>query len=134
MKAPHIWSIVLLALAAVGWSTTRTIDNRPPEPGLSPSFEHTCVITNDVKRLVDFYEPILAMKAKWSGKDYAEFATSAGLLAIFSAKAQERYIPGSAEAAKNKSLILEFKVANVDKEYGRLQNLVNVWVKPPTTQ
>ena len=99
-----------------------------------PMLEHTCVITNDVRRLVDFYEPILAQKAKWSGKDYAEFPTGAGMLALFSAEAQEKYIPGSAEAAKNKSMILEFRVANVDQEYGRLQNLVKIWVKPPTTQ
>lgn len=134
MPSRRVWSIVVLALAAVGWSAGRRIDNSPIEPGHIPSLEHTCVITNDVKRLVDFYEPILAMKAKWSGKDYAEFPTSVGLLAIFSAEAQEIYIPGSAEAAKNKSLILEFKIANVDLEYKRLQNLVKVWVKPPTTQ
>jgi catechol 2,3-dioxygenase-like lactoylglutathione lyase family enzyme len=95
---------------------------------------HTCLITSDVKRLVDFYEPILNLKAKWSGKDYAEFATGIGVLAIFSAEAQENYIPGSAEAAKNRSLILEFGVVDVDLEYRRLASLVKVWVKPPTTQ
>jgi catechol 2,3-dioxygenase-like lactoylglutathione lyase family enzyme len=127
--------VVVLALVAVGWSVSlQRIDSRPSEPGHIPSLEHTCLITNDVKRLVDFYEPILTMKAKWSGKDYAEFPTSAGLLAIFSAEAQEDYIPGSTEAAQNKSVILEFKVADVNQEYGRLQNLVKVWVKPPTTQ
>jgi catechol 2,3-dioxygenase-like lactoylglutathione lyase family enzyme len=92
------------------------------------------LVTNDVKRLVDFYEPVLVLKARWSGQDYAEFPTGVGLLAIFSAEAQEKYIPGSAEAAKNKSMILEFRVANVDQEYGRLQSLVKTWVKPPTTQ
>ncbi len=52
-----------------------------------------------------------------SGPDYAEFPTSAGVLAIFSAEAQEKYIPGSTETAQNKSVILEFRVANVDGEY-----------------
>jgi catechol 2,3-dioxygenase-like lactoylglutathione lyase family enzyme len=83
---------------------------------------------------VDFYEPVLALKAKWSGKDYAEFPRGVGLLAVFSAEAQEKYIPGAAEAAKNKSVILEFRVADVDQEYGRLQSLVQTWVKPPSTQ
>ncbi|MGB6689924.1 MAG: VOC family protein [Terracidiphilus sp.] len=100
----------------------------------APVFESTCLIASDVKRLVDFYEPILQQKAKWSGNDYAEFATGAGTLAIFSAAAQEKYIPGSAEAAKNRSVIVEFKVADADAEYRRLQGLVKNWVKPPTTQ
>ena len=74
------------------------------QPATSPSLKRsmrpalisTCVITKDVKGLVAFYEPVLKLKAKWSGEDYAEFATGAGVLAIFSANAQEKYIPGSA--------------------------------------
>jgi len=87
-----------------------------------------------VKRLVGFYEPVLELKAKWSGEDYAEFATRVGVLAIFSASAQEKYIPGSAEAAKNRTIVLEFEVTDVDAEYSRLKDLVKTWVKPPTTQ
>jgi catechol 2,3-dioxygenase-like lactoylglutathione lyase family enzyme len=92
------------------------------------------LITKDVKQLVAFYEPVLGIKAKWSGEDYAEFPTGAEVLAIFSAKAQENYIPGAAEAAKNRSAILEFRVADVDHEYQRLQVWVKAWVKPPSTQ
>jgi len=40
----------------------------------------------------------------------------------------------TAEAAKNKSVVLQFRVADVDQEYRRLQGLVKTWVKPPTTQ
>jgi uncharacterized glyoxalase superfamily protein PhnB len=83
---------------------------------------------------VDFYEPVLRETAKWSGDDYAEFPTGVGVLSIFSAAAQQRYIPGSAEAAKNRSVLLEFEVRDADQEYGRLQSLVKTWVKPPTTQ
>jgi uncharacterized glyoxalase superfamily protein PhnB len=43
-------------------------------------------------------------------------------------------VTGSAEPSKNRSIILEFKVGNVDQEYQRLQNLVKTWVKPPSTQ
>ena len=99
-----------------------------------PVLQSTCLISANVRRLVEFYEPILNRKAKWSGEDYAEFPTRAGVLAIFSAAAQEKYIPGSAEPATNRSVILQFKVADVDAEYRRLQPLVKSWVKPPTTQ
>jgi catechol 2,3-dioxygenase-like lactoylglutathione lyase family enzyme len=94
----------------------------------------TCLITSNVKRLVDFYEPVLKLKARWSGKDYVEFSTGAGVLAIFSAEAQENYIPGANEPANNKSMVLEFRVDDVDREYRRLKGLVKTWVKPPTTQ
>ena len=104
------------------------------ERSIRPVLVNTCVVTENVKRLVGFYEPILGEKANWSGDNYAEFATGMGVLAIFSSSAQEEYIPGSAEAAKNQSVILEFKVADVDAEYRRLRGMVKTWVKPPTTQ
>lgn len=56
------------------------------------------------------------------------------MLAIFSLSAQEKYIPGSAEGAKNRSVVLEFRVADVDAEYLRLKGLVKNWVRAPTTQ
>lgn len=127
-------AIMLAVVAAGSPARPQRIDRDPPDPGRLPTLEHTCLITDNVKRLVSFYEPILALKAKWSGDDYAEFRTGVGVLAIFAAESQERYIPGSAQAAKNSSMILEFRVADVDREYGRLKSLVEVWVKPPTTQ
>ena len=108
--------------------------NVPAPPQAGPVLINTCLITGDVDRLVAFYEPVLQLKAERSGPDYAEFHTGAGVLALFSAQAQEKYIPGSAIAAANRSMVLEFRVANVDREYRRLQPLVKVWVKPPTTQ
>ncbi len=56
------------------------------------------------------------------------------MLAIFSAEAQEKYIPGSAKSGENHSAILEFKVNDVDQEYTRLHEFVQVWVKGPTNQ
>jgi uncharacterized glyoxalase superfamily protein PhnB len=99
-----------------------------------PQLVNTCVVTNNVNRLVEFYEPILRLKAKRPGQDYAEFSTEGAVLAIFSADAQEKYIAGSAEAATNKSVILEFRVTDIDQEYRKLRPLVNTWVKPPTMQ
>jgi catechol 2,3-dioxygenase-like lactoylglutathione lyase family enzyme len=100
----------------------------------NPDLINTCLITSDLDRLVAFYEPILGVRAERSGADYAEFHTGTGVLAVFSEKAQQHYIPGSAVGASNRSLVLEFRVSDVDAEYGRLQKLVTTWVKPPTTQ
>jgi uncharacterized glyoxalase superfamily protein PhnB len=125
-----------LVVVVAGWSANPQVINKHSlaDPSNIPKLMHTCLITDNVDHLVQFYEPILALKAQRSGDDYAEFHAGAGVLAIFSLASQEKYIPGSAEAAKNKSAILEFQVADVDKEYARLQSLVKTWVKPPTTQ
>jgi uncharacterized glyoxalase superfamily protein PhnB len=136
MTTLGMWSLaVVLAGFATGWTGHLVpVDNKTPSPGSSPRLVNTCLITNDVKRLVECYEPILALEAKKTGEDYAEFPTGVGVLAIFSADAQERYIAGSAEAAKNKSVVLQFRVDDVDQQYRRLQGLVKTWVKPPTNQ
>jgi catechol 2,3-dioxygenase-like lactoylglutathione lyase family enzyme len=125
--------VIMLAVAGAGRLAVPQETGRHSADAL-PSLANVCLITNNPKRLVDFYEPILQAKAKWSGKDYAEFRTTIGVLAVFAAEAQEKYIPGSARAAQDRSVILEFSVADVDLEYKRLQSLVRVWVKPPTTQ
>jgi catechol 2,3-dioxygenase-like lactoylglutathione lyase family enzyme len=99
-----------------------------------PTLINTCLITNDVNRLATFYAQVLKTKPQRVGDDYIEFQTTAGVLAIFSAKAQEKYIPGSARPGENHSLILEFRVNDVDDEYARLHEFVKTWVKGPTNQ
>jgi catechol 2,3-dioxygenase-like lactoylglutathione lyase family enzyme len=128
------FAAILCAMAFGPFLYAQAPDEHLRASGQAPALMHTCLITSEVKRLVEFYEPVLNLKAKWSGPDYAEFATGVGVLAIFSSDAQEKYIPGSAEAAKNRSVILEFKVMDPDSEYLRLKNFVKVWVKPPATQ
>jgi catechol 2,3-dioxygenase-like lactoylglutathione lyase family enzyme len=118
-----------VAFAAAGQLTEPRADDR-----IKPVLVNTCLITTNVNGLAAFYESVLQIEAKRSGKDYVEFPTSGGVLAIFSAEGQEKYIPGSAEPGHNKSVIVEFRVADVDREYRRLQGLVSAWVKPPTTQ
>ena len=121
-----------ILLGSIALVTSSRLGANNPWP--SPVLMNTCLITTNVSRLVNFYENVLGIKAQWSGDQYAEFHTGVGVIAIFSADAQEKYIPGSAEPASNRSSILEFKVADVDHEYSRLQPLVTAWVKKPTTQ
>jgi uncharacterized glyoxalase superfamily protein PhnB len=136
MTTRRFWSsAVFLTLVTAAWSANPPkSENLRQNPGDVPALMKTCLITDNVKRLVDFYEPVLALRANWSGRDYAEFSTAAGVLAIFSEEAQEKYIPGSTEAAKNRSMVLQFRVGEVDQQYRRLQTIVKTWVKPPTTQ
>jgi uncharacterized glyoxalase superfamily protein PhnB len=120
--------VLSTALFRAAWTHAQTSD--APKPVLV----NTCLITAQFTQLVDFYEHALGISPQVSNGVYAEFPTGAGVVAIFSAEAHEKYIPGSAEPAKNRSSILQFRVANVDAEYARLQNLVKTWVKPPSNQ
>ena len=125
-------SLLIAALAVPQSMNGQGIASQPAES--APMLRNTCLITRDVARLTDFYAEVLGIPANRSGPDYAEFRTGAAVLAIFSAEAQEKYIPKSAEPASNKSAILEFEVTDVDQEYARLKNVVKNWVKAPTTQ
>ncbi len=133
MFTPSVMLLSILAIVSTGWSENpQTVNSNQPGPAAKPRLMHTCLITDNVKQLVAFYEHILGLPAKMSGNDYAEISTGGGVLAIFSREAQEKYIPGSAEAAKNKSMILEFQVNSLDQEYGRLRGQVKTWVKLPS--
>jgi len=126
MRSVIFTSVLFAALGPL--AITQTTD------GDVPVLTNTCLITSNVGQLVEFYSKVLRVPAKLTGADYAEFPTGGGVLAIFSSDAQERYIPGSAQASSNRSVVLEFRVNSVDSEYRRLRPLVKVWVKPPTTQ
>ena len=130
----YLVAIGLTASFAAAPVKAQNLPHESPPAAAAPQLTNTCLITPNVNQLVAFYEAVLKLKAERSGEDYAEFHTGAGVLAIFSAASQERYIPGSAEGAANKSVVLEFRVADVDQEYSRLQSVVKTWVKPPTTQ
>lgn len=137
MKGTRYLAFIAVSLAAhlVLWpASAQSAPGSVLDSGQPPKLVNTCLITKNVKGLVEFYKYVLGGDAQMSGEDYAEFHTGIGVLAIFSAQAQDRYIPGSATAAHNRSLILEFRVADVDREYRRLQDVVKIWVKPPTTQ
>ena len=126
----------MLALAglfsvALWWRTGR---NAQATDAPRPVLINTCLITGKFTQLVDFYQRVLGIAPRVSNGVYAEFRTDRGVLAIFTAQAQEQYIPGSALPASNKSAILEFKVTNVDEEFARLHKFVKGWVKTPTNQ
>ena len=129
--------LLILGLA-VGFtnSTPRASQSAtdPPMATEGPALINTCLITKDVSRLSAFYAQALQVEPRKAGEDYVEFRTSAGVLALFAADAQEKYIPGSATAGQNHSAIIEFRVGNVDEQYARLRSLVKTWVKGPTTQ
>jgi catechol 2,3-dioxygenase-like lactoylglutathione lyase family enzyme len=128
-----LFLMILAVVSGIEGSGPGAIPDRPV-PSATPAFVNTCLITGDVSKLSDFYAEILRIEPRRSGDDYVEFHTPTAVLAVFSAKAEEQYIPGSAIPGQNRSSILEFRVVDVDREYVRLQAVVTHWVKGPTTQ
>ncbi|MCL0074069.1 VOC family protein [Dehalococcoidia bacterium] len=82
----------------------------------------------------EFYKDALQIEPQTYGDSYVEFPTECGTLSLFSLTAHEELAPGSAQSAANRSLELEFQVADVDEEYVRLQEMEIEWAKRPTTQ
>lgn len=91
------------------------------------------IITADIKRLVPFLENVTNLKAIWFTDDFAEIRTSSSTLAIGSTKTLSLFGEGVAQPANNKSVIIEFRVENVDDEYERIKDFVNDIVQEPTT-
>jgi predicted enzyme related to lactoylglutathione lyase len=92
-------------------------------------FKGTCIHTNNVPRLVDFYSTVLCLKAE--GNEVHSAFNEVGL-AIWN--------PGGINENKFKAserfLTLMFEVDNVDDEYDRLKNsnMQMVFNFQPTTQ
>ena len=97
-------------------------------------FVSTRIITDDIKRLVRFYEAISGLAATWYTDDFAELKTPSCTLAIASQRTMALFGAGAARPADNHSAILEFRVADVDKEYEKLAEVIGDVVQLPTTQ
>ena len=91
------------------------------------------IVTNDVPGLTRFYQDVTGMVPK--GDDlYVEFHAPALALAISSQRMIERHSAGATVPAANRSMILDFEVADVDAERARLAPIVREFVREPTTQ
>ncbi|MFD7922074.1 VOC family protein [Streptomyces sp. NPDC059740] len=91
------------------------------------------IITDDVARLVAFYERATGLPASWSTEDFAELRTPSATLAIAGTRTVPLFSPGAAHPADNRSVILEFLVDDVDSVYRNLSGFVADFVNEPTT-
>ncbi|MFE2431907.1 VOC family protein [Streptomyces sp. NPDC059373] len=91
------------------------------------------IITDDVARLVDFYERATGVRANWSTEDFAELRTTCGTVAIGSTRTVALLSPGAARPADNNTVIIEFLVDDVDDVHRNLAGFVADFVNEPTT-
>jgi catechol 2,3-dioxygenase-like lactoylglutathione lyase family enzyme len=96
---------------------------------------HACLITKNLAGLRDFYREVLQVEPTSYQEEYVEFPTAGAILSLYKQESLDQTVPGAMQAQANKSLMLEFEVADVDREYARLQQskLAIDWVMAPTT-
>jgi predicted enzyme related to lactoylglutathione lyase len=97
------------------------------------NFASVRIITDDVDRLVEFYEKVMGVSAERPAPVFAELVVPSCTLAIGHSQTAQLFGDGSAVAADNHTVIIEFRVQDVDAEYARLKPFVDDWVKEPTT-
>ena len=90
------------------------------------------MITDDLEPVVRFYEQITGVDADWPAPVFAELRLPSATIAFGHAQTT-RLFKDAARPADNHTVIIEFRVDDVDKEYERLKTLVSDWVLEPTT-
>jgi catechol 2,3-dioxygenase-like lactoylglutathione lyase family enzyme len=107
----------------------------PAEGKKTMKLTHACLITKNLESQRDFYREVLQVEPQIYQEEYVEFPTAGAILSLYKQESLDKTVPGAMQAGANKSLMLEFEVADVDQEYARLKQskLPIDWVMPPTT-
>lgn len=90
------------------------------------------IITDHVERLVEFYEQVTGISAAWAAPVFAELASPSGTLAIAGTETVALFGVDSARSAENRTVIIEFRVDDVDAEFDRLKAVFDDFVQIPT--
>ncbi|GAA1493821.1 VOC family protein [Curtobacterium herbarum] len=96
------------------------------------SFTSVRIVTDDLDGLVAFYERVTGQQAERPAPVFAQFSGPGADLAIAST-ATVAMLDGAVTPAANRSVIIEFEVADVDGEFARLQLGSDDVVLEPTT-
>jgi len=96
------------------------------------SFASVRIITDDLEGMVAFYERVTGQPAERPAPVFAQFSGPGGTLAIAST-ATVAMLGGALTPATNRSVLIEFEVADVDGDFAGLQLGSDDVVLEPTT-
>ncbi|GAB3447569.1 VOC family protein [Phycicoccus ginsengisoli] len=113
--------------------TTTTKDHTSATGRSTTSFASVRVVTDDVPRLVAFYELVTDRTARWAAPAFAEIVTDGATLAIAGTETLALFGANLAEPGANRSVIIEWLAEDVDAEWARLRAGVGQAVQEPTT-
>lgn len=141
MAPLHLFRSSLFLMIFSCWAAAQIFFSLPPpkvgaaEEKQTVKFTHACLITQKMAAMRDFYREVLQVEPKVYQDDYLEFPLEGAILSLYQQESLDRTVPGAMLAGRNKSVMLEFQVADVDQEYARLRKTQpNLdWVLAPTT-
>ena len=113
--------------------TTTTEDHTSTTGSSTITFASVRVVTDDVPRLVAFYELVTDRVARWAAPAFAELASEGATLAVAGTETLALFGAAIAEPAANRSVILEWRVDDVDAAWARLRGRVGEPVQEPRT-
>lgn len=93
-------------------------------------FASTRLIVADIRTMVSFYENVLSQKAEWLAPVFAEIVSPSATLAFGGAETVALFKEECAESGANRTAIIEFQVDDVEAEFARLKDKVDI-VHPP---
>jgi uncharacterized glyoxalase superfamily protein PhnB len=93
---------------------------------MAMKFASTRLIAADIESMVAFYEMVTGLSADWLAPVFAEIVTPAATLAIGSAETVALWKEGSAEPGANRTAFIEFQVEDIDADYERLKDKVQL--------
>ena len=96
------------------------------------SFASVRIITDDLEGMVAFYERVTGQPAERPAPVFAQFSGPGATLAIAST-ATVAMLSGALTPATNRSVLIEFEVADVDGDFAGLQLGSDDVVLEPTT-
>lgn len=114
-------------------ATLVVTDCSGPRERIIMDFASIRIVTDDVERLVGFYETVTGTQAAWRAPVFAEFRTDSGTLAIAGTATVAMLGDRAPAPRRNGSVIIEFAVADVDAEFARLHEYLQDVVLEPTT-
>ena len=82
------------------------------------------IITDDVARLVAFYEQVTGTTATSGNENFAELPTASGTLALAGTRTVPLFGPGAAESGANRSVIIDVPVDDAHAAYEELRGVV----------
>jgi len=91
------------------------------------------IITPEIKHLVQFYENVTHLSAHWYTEDFAEISGTTCTLAIGSTYTLGLFGKDLRHTGHTGSVIIEFRVSNVDEQYEKIKDLLSDIIQEPTT-
>lgn len=96
------------------------------------SFTSLRIVTDDLDGLVAFYEQVVGRPAERPAPVFAQF-TGAGATLAIARTSTVAMLDGAVVPASNRSVLLEFEVADVDRAFAELGPRSEDVVLPPST-